>query len=70
MEDFQTIESQEKELFDISVNCANLLGAETISVLFTKDQGSLFFTSLINNYNLAILFAESLGKAFEDLFSG
>lgn len=65
MEDFQTIESQEKELFDISVNCANLLGAETISVLFTKDQGSLFFTSLINNYNLAILFAESLGKALK-----
>ena len=65
MEDFQVIEAQEKELFDISVNCANLLGAETISVLFTKDQGSLFFTSLINNYNLAILFAESLGKALK-----
>lgn len=50
------------ELFDVSINCANLLGAETISVLLTKDHGSLFFTNLINNYNLVLLFAESLGK--------
>lgn len=51
-----------EELFDVSINCANLLGAETISVLLTKDHGSLFFTNLINNYNLVLLFAESLGK--------
>lgn len=51
-----------EELFDVSINCANLLGAETISVLLTKDKGNLFFTNLINNYNLVLLFAESLGK--------
>lgn len=59
---FEIIEKKEKELFDFSINCANLLGAEAISVLLTKKQGCIFFTSLINNYNLAILFAESLGK--------
>ncbi|MBN7773948.1 sigma-54 interaction domain-containing protein [Clostridium aminobutyricum] len=52
----------EEELFDVSINCADLLGAETISVLLTKDRGKLFFTNLINNYNLVLLFAESLGK--------
>lgn len=59
---FEMMKKKEKERFDFSINCADLLGAETVSVLLTKDQGSLFFTSLINNYNLAILFAESLGK--------
>lgn len=51
------------ELFDVSINCANLLGIETISVLLTKEHGILFFTNLINNYNTVLLFAESLGKS-------
>ncbi len=51
-----------EELFDVSINCANLLGVETISVLLTKEHGTLFFTNLINNYNMVLLFAESLGK--------
>ncbi|MBE6035219.1 MAG: hypothetical protein E7222_11065 [Clostridiales bacterium] len=51
-----------EELFDVSINCANLLGVETISVLLTKEHGILFFTNLINNYNMVLLFAESLGK--------
>ncbi len=62
LKSFEVIEKKEKELFDISINCADLLGAEAISVLLTKNQGCIFFTNLINNYNLAILFAESLGK--------
>ncbi len=49
--------------FDTSIICGNLLGAEVISVLLTKDKGTLFFTSLINNYNLILLFAESVGKS-------
>lgn len=51
-----------EELFDVSINCANLLGVEAISVLLTKEHGTLFFTNLINNYNMVLLFAESLGK--------
>jgi transcriptional regulator with PAS, ATPase and Fis domain len=62
LKSFELIEQKEKELFDFSINCADLLGAEAISVLLTENQGCIFFTSLINNYNLAILFAESLGK--------
>ncbi len=60
---------QEKEFqgkddfFDVSIHCGNLLGAEIISVLLTREKGTLFFTSLINNYNLILLFAESLGKS-------
>ena len=62
LKSFEVIEKKEKELFDFSINCADLLGAEAISVLLTKNQGCIFFTNLINNYNMAILFAESLGK--------
>ncbi len=53
----------EEEFFDVSINCGNLLGTEIISVLLTKEKGTLFFTSLINNYNLILLFAESIGKS-------
>lgn len=50
------------KLFDSSVICSNMLGMEAIGVLLTKNGGNLFFTNLINNYNLTILLAESLGK--------
>lgn len=66
METFSMIQSKEggdeEGIFDISIICANLLGVEAISVLLTKERGTLFFTNLINNYNMALLFAESLGK--------
>lgn len=50
------------KLYDYSVICSNMLGMEAIGVLLTKQHGDLFFTNLINNYNLTILMAESLGK--------
>lgn len=50
------------KLYDYSVICSNMLGMETIGVLLTKQRGTLFFTNLVNNYNLTILMAESLGK--------
>lgn len=59
---FNKIIADEQELFDVSINCADLLGAEAISVLLTKEHGGLFFGSMSNNYNLGVLFAESIGK--------
>ena len=49
-------------LFDISVNCADARGTETINVLTTKQKGTVFFSSLINNYNIAVFLTEGLGK--------
>ena len=50
------------ELFDLSVNCADARGAEAINVLTTKPKGTVFFSSLINNYNIAVFLTEGLGK--------
>lgn len=50
------------ELYDSSIVCSNLMGMESIGVLLTKNHGNLFFTNLINNYNLVLLCAESFGK--------
>ncbi|WP_206460451.1 sigma-54 interaction domain-containing protein [Anaerovorax sp. IOR16] len=62
LDSFSKIAEEEHELFDVSINCADLLGAEAISVLLTKEHGCLFFGSMSNNYNLGVLFAESIGK--------
>ncbi len=67
MENYIDIEKSNRytrdgNFFDSSVICSNMLGIEAIGVLFTKNKGNLFFTNLINNYNLTILLAESLGK--------
>jgi transcriptional regulator with PAS, ATPase and Fis domain len=62
LKSFKAINEKEKKLFDICVNCADLMGAEAVSVLLTEKNGTVVFTSFINNHGLALLFAESLGK--------
>ncbi|WP_245156613.1 sigma-54 interaction domain-containing protein [Clostridium aminobutyricum] len=52
------IESQ----FDLTVNCADLQGAETINILATKSGGTVVFANLINNYNIALYITESVSK--------
>jgi transcriptional regulator with PAS, ATPase and Fis domain len=59
---FDEIYEKENDLFDFSVNCADLMGAEAVSVLLTRQRGTVIFTSFINNHSLALLFSESLGK--------
>ena len=49
-------------LFDLSINCADMRGAEVINVLATKKKGIVFFSGLINNYNIALFLAEGIGK--------
>ena len=52
-------------LFDMSINCANIPGAETINILATKSGGSVFFANLINNYNIALYITESISRQLD-----
>jgi len=51
--------------FDLSVNCADIPGAETINILATKSGGTVVFANLINNYNIALYITESISKQLD-----
>ena len=55
----------EDALFDLTVTCEDLRGAEIMSVLLTVNKGKMYFTSLKNHYIDSILVAESMGKEME-----
>lgn len=59
---FEEIMFEDSELMDFTINCEDLSGSEVLSVLMTKEKGSLYFTTLRNGYSKAILIAESMGK--------
>ena len=46
----------------MSVNCANIPGAETVNILATRYGGTVFFANLINNYNIAVYITESISR--------
>ena len=48
--------------FDLAVNCADIPGGETINVMAAKDGGSVFFASMINNYNTALYVTEAISR--------
>ena len=48
--------------FDMTINCADIQGAETINILSTKPDGTVIFANLINNYNIALYITESISK--------
>lgn len=48
--------------FDVSVNCADIPGAETVNILSTKSGGTVVFTNLINNYNIALYITEAVSR--------
>ena len=52
-------------LFDMSVNCADLPGAETINILSTKAGGVVYFANLINNYNIALYITEAISREIQ-----
>lgn len=60
----ETLQDEHQQLFDLSVNCANIPGAETINALMTRENGFIFFPSLINNYSIALFICEGVGKQF------
>lgn len=51
--------------FDLSVNCADIPGAETINILATRPGGTVVFANLINNYNIALYITESISKELD-----
>jgi TyrR family helix-turn-helix protein len=52
-------------LFDLSVNCADIAGAETINILSTKDNGIIYFANMINNYNIALYITEVIQRQID-----
>lgn len=60
MEQFKELDSM-----DLTVNCADISGAETISILATKSGGTVVFANLISNYNIALYITESLSKQLD-----
>jgi len=52
-----------ESLFDLSINCAEIPGAETINILATKPEGTVLFANLINNLNIALYITESMSKS-------
>lgn len=54
-----------KAPFDLSVNCADIPGAETINILATKKGGTVVFANLINNYNIALYITESISRQLD-----
>lgn len=53
---------QLNQQFDLSVNCAEIPGAETINILATKAGGTVLFANLINNLKLSLYITESISK--------
>ncbi|MBR5229494.1 MAG: sigma-54-dependent Fis family transcriptional regulator [Firmicutes bacterium] len=51
--------------FDLSVNCAEIPGAETVNLLATKPGGTVLFANLINNMNIALYITELLSKSLD-----
>lgn len=63
LECIETIESE--GLFDLSVNCVDITGAETINILATKSGGTVVFANLINNYNIALYITEAISRQLD-----
>ena len=62
----EAMEDLEKRMpFDLSVNCADIPGAETINILATKEGGTVVFANLINNYNIALYITEYISRQMD-----
>lgn len=66
----ETVLKEEKEHYDFTINCEDLLGSEVLSVLLTCHKGKLYFTSLKNGYTQSILIAESMSRELETYILG
>ena len=49
-------------LADLVVNCVNVGGTETASILCCKDHGTVYFFSMATSFTAAALGAEGIGK--------
>ena len=48
--------------FDLTVNCMAVSGTEMLSLLLTRNRGTIFFASLANSQKITALTSESMGK--------
>ena len=48
--------------FDMTVNCADLPGSETINVIATKNGGAVVYANIINNYGDALYMTEAISR--------
>ena len=65
VESAEYILQRESHYFDTTINCEDLQGSETLSVLLTRNKGTLFFCSLKNGYSNSLCIAESMGKELD-----
>lgn len=47
---------------DMTVNCADIPGAETINIIGTKSGGTVIFANFISNYNIALYVTEAVSR--------
>jgi len=47
---------------DMTVNCADIPGSETINIIGTKSGGTVVFANFISNYNIALYVTEAVSK--------
>lgn len=52
---------------DMIVNCADIPGSETVSVMAAKSGGTVVFANFISNYNIALYVTESICKGLKIL---
>lgn len=55
-------EFDKNELMDMTVNCADIPGAETVNIMATKSGGTVIFANFISNYNIALYVTESISR--------
>jgi transcriptional regulator with GAF, ATPase, and Fis domain len=48
--------------FDLTVNCMAVSGTEMLSLILTRNRGTIFFASLANSQKITALTSESVGK--------
>ncbi len=58
-------ELEADSLFDMSINCADIPGAETVNILATRTGGTVVFANLINNYNIGLYITESISRQLD-----
>ena len=54
--------AKKTEPMDLVINCDDKTGTETLSIFLCKNNGTVYFTTLTNNYSESILIAESMKK--------
>jgi transcriptional regulator with PAS, ATPase and Fis domain len=53
--------------FPLTINSADVLGAESVAVLCTENKGVIFTSTLLNNYHYALFLAEAIKREFQML---